>query len=344
MEFKFIQVTVDKIEQLSPLVKRFTLKMADGSDMPAFTGGAHVYIKMQDGQEQHTNAYSLCSSPYDLSSYQVAIKREEHGHGGSKFMHDKVKEGDTLEITTPNNVFALVPKGEKVREYVLIGGGIGVTPFLSQLPEIAKSEIDYHLYYLKHDDTEDVIEDELTSGPYAEHVSIHCTERGTRIDLVELFKKLQTSYLHVYVCGDAELQHAVEELCERYCVCENQLHIEKFALEDNAAQSAAQESEAAEAEEGADNDAPQPYKIICVKSGVTIDAQPHETVLAAIERANGPKIECMCRVGCCGACEVKVLEGEVDYQDQFYSDDQRDNTRMLACSCSAKSKTIKIDI
>lgn len=381
MEFKFIQVTVDKIEQLSPLVKRFTLKMADGTDMPAFTGGAHVYVKMHDGDKDFTNAYSLCSTPEDLSYYQLAIKREENGRGGSKFMHDKVKEGDTLEISTPNNVFSLQPDTERVDEYILIGGGIGITPFLSQLPELEKSGKEYRLYYLKHDDTEDVIEDELTSGPYSEHVSVHCTERGTRLDLESLFKMFKTSYMHIYVCGDSRLQHAVEELCERFCLLEKQLHIEKFSLVepvtheltqedlDQAAKRAAEAAaaaaavaaaavEAAEKKEGASTaellalaqeitqteQEAKPYTIVCVKSSVTIEALPHETVLAAIERVNGPKIECMCRVGCCGACEVKVLEGEVDYQDQFYSDDQRDNTRMLACSCSAKSDTIKLDI
>ncbi len=83
---------------------------------------------MSDGDNEYSNAYSLLSSPHDTSCYQIAVRLEEHSRGGSRFLHQQVKVGDRLTISTPNNLFALIPSA---RKHLFIAGGIGITPFLS---------------------------------------------------------------------------------------------------------------------------------------------------------------------------------------------------------------------
>lgn len=313
----FFAVKILKIEDLSSDVKRFTLVKEDGSALPAFGGGAHIYVKFgEDGK--FCNAYSLCSSPFDSQAYQIAVKKELAGRGGSIFMHDKLKEGDVVQITEPNNLFAL----NDAQSFLLIGGGIGITPFMSQLYELEKNGKDFTLLYLKHNDGADVIENELTSGPMASHVKVHVTERGTRCDLEAIIKSLDDK-TNIYACGTEKLHESLRTLCKDNNIASDRLHIEQFALAD---------------EGGAG------FTLILNKSGLTVEVKENETVLGAIERIKGPKIECLCRAGACGTCELDVLEGEVDYNDQYYSDEERDNKHLLACCCRAKSKKLVIDL
>ena len=54
--YQMFPAVVTTVEQLTPLIKRFTFKRQDGQDFPAFTGGSHIIVKMND---KLSNAYSL---------------------------------------------------------------------------------------------------------------------------------------------------------------------------------------------------------------------------------------------------------------------------------------------
>lgn len=123
-DYQMFEVHVNQIEPLTEQVKRFTLVATDGKPLPAFTGGSHVIVQMSDGDNEYSNAYSLLSSPHDTSCYQIAVRLEEHSRGGSRFLHQQVKVGDRLTISTPNNLFALIPSA---RKHLFIAGGIGIT-------------------------------------------------------------------------------------------------------------------------------------------------------------------------------------------------------------------------
>ncbi|SQN05476.1 putative oxidoreductase [Escherichia coli] len=112
-DYQMFEVQVSQVEPLTEQVKRFTLVATDGKPLPAFTGGSHIIVQMSDGDNQYSNAYSLLSSPHDTSCYQIAVRLEENSRGGSRFLHQQVKVGDRLTISTPNNLFALIPSARK---------------------------------------------------------------------------------------------------------------------------------------------------------------------------------------------------------------------------------------
>ena len=61
---------------------------------------------------------------------------------------------------------------------------------------------------------------------------------------------------------------------------------------------------------------------------------PHETLLEGLERT-GHEVEYQCRGGYCGACRVRMLDGEVTYLEQplaFIASDE-----ILPCCCVPKS-------
>ncbi|MCS5807711.1 hypothetical protein LNO89_06195 [Klebsiella pneumoniae subsp. pneumoniae] len=59
-----------------------------------------------------------------------------------------MRPGDTLTVSTPNNLFAIEPQA---RKHLLIAGGIGITPFLAHIPELEQQQADWQLHYCFHD-------------------------------------------------------------------------------------------------------------------------------------------------------------------------------------------------
>lgn len=93
-DYQMFEAVVRDVEQITPLVKRFTLVSPTGAPLPAFSGGSHIIVQMQDGEQRYSNAYSLMSSPLDTSSWQIAVRLESPSKGGSRFMHQRVRPGN----------------------------------------------------------------------------------------------------------------------------------------------------------------------------------------------------------------------------------------------------------
>ncbi len=92
-DYQMFEAVVRDVEQITPLVKRFTLVSPTGAPLPAFSGGSHIIVQMQDGEQRYSNAYSLMSSPLDTTSWQIAVRLESPSKGGSRFMHQRVRPG-----------------------------------------------------------------------------------------------------------------------------------------------------------------------------------------------------------------------------------------------------------
>ena len=68
--------------------------------------------------------YSLCGDPADRAAYRLGMLRDPTGGGGSRYVHDRLAEGDLVRVRGPRNNFALVASPR----YLFIAGGIGITP------------------------------------------------------------------------------------------------------------------------------------------------------------------------------------------------------------------------
>src|SRR5262249_40900467 len=84
------------------------------------------------GQSVAVRSYSLSSAP-DTGTYRISVKRERHGIA-STFLNRKLRAGATLEVAAPRGDFVL---DDSTTPVLLISGGIGVTPVLSMLHQLA---------------------------------------------------------------------------------------------------------------------------------------------------------------------------------------------------------------
>lgn len=308
---------VTEVEQLTPLVKRFTFKRIDGESYPEFTAGSHMFVRMND---KFTNAYSLVSNAKDLSNYQICVQKEVNGKGGSTFMHDYCVKGSQLEISSPNNLFELSPVGQK---HLLIAGGIGVTPFMTQMEELARRNADYELNYAFRVPEYTALLNDLNKDVHADHIQTYISSEGVFLDLDQLISK-QPLGTHIYVCGPTSMIDATVEACNKYRHRDEYVHWEQFSL--NVSESG------------------NAFTVILAKSNHRIEVKQDQTILQAIESLN-IDVECLCREGVCGTCETVILEGEAEHLDEYLDDDEKAAQKtMMICVSRAKTEEITLEL
>jgi ferredoxin-NADP reductase len=282
-------------EPLTPLVTRFRFEHPEGADLPLFSGGAHVVVEMPDGDVLRRNAYSLISDPHDGSGYEIAVRRDEAGRGGSRFMHGRVAAGDLVRVGAPVNLFSL---DLRARKHLMIAGGIGVTPFLAQIRQLERLGRPYDLHYAARSRSEAAGVELLPRSP---RVRFHISEEGERLDIAALLSG-QPLGTHVYVCGPEGLIAAAEETAARLRWPRAAFHSEAFLAPPPG----------------------RPFTVRLARSGLTIKVAPHESLLEAIEAA-GVDAPWLCRGGACGQCETAVLScrGEIEHHDHWLSAGER---------------------
>ncbi|MFO6407168.1 oxidoreductase, partial [Pseudomonas aeruginosa] len=80
------------------------LAAVDGTELPAFTPGAHLELHLGNGLIRH---YSLLNDCRERQRYQLAIGLGDDSRGGARFIHRQLRTGDRLHAAAPRNHFML---------------------------------------------------------------------------------------------------------------------------------------------------------------------------------------------------------------------------------------------
>lgn len=135
------KLKVNNIKQVSKLVRSFELVTLDGMPLAEFKPGQYVSVAVDfvDGTRQ-LRQYSLSDAP-SKPHYRISVKREsfqtENPAGEvSNWLHDNLKQGDTLLVGQPSGDFN--PEALPQETIVLISGGVGITPMISTLRHLAE--------------------------------------------------------------------------------------------------------------------------------------------------------------------------------------------------------------
>jgi nitric oxide dioxygenase len=126
-------VVADKIRE-SDIITSFVLRPKDGGPVVAHKPGQYLTFSFEaPGVEDMKRNYSISAAP-NGETYRISVKRETQG-AGSRFLHDAVKIGDVLKVTPPAGDFFLAE--QPARPVVLLSGGVGLTPMVSMVEQIA---------------------------------------------------------------------------------------------------------------------------------------------------------------------------------------------------------------
>jgi len=138
-------LSVTKRIKESENITSFILKSLDGKPLPAFKAGQHLPIELQLASEPQAvkRTYSISNAPNN-DSYRISVKREPNGLV-SKVLHDHVTLGDILQARPPAGDFVLK---DTERVVVLVSAGVGVTPMMSMLNQLANDESERPILFI----------------------------------------------------------------------------------------------------------------------------------------------------------------------------------------------------
>ncbi|MGB0747496.1 MAG: PDR/VanB family oxidoreductase [Magnetospiraceae bacterium] len=305
-----VQVTARK--KLTPEIVEFTLTPTADLDLPGFTPGAHITIKTPDGAMRR---YSLINDGGAPAEYVVAVKREPNSRGGSASMHDQAVEGTTLTIEPPENEFELV-NGDK---YLLVAGGIGITPILAMARHLTKLGKPFEVIYCTRTAEDTAYLDEVLAFPKA---TVH-HDQGNIDNLYEFWDHFEKpGDEHVYCCGPGGLMNEIKALTGHWP--DGHIHFEDF----NPAPVVRK------------NDVP--FKVTLAGTNQTFDIPADRSILEAL-RDSGIETLSSCETGTCGTCKCRLVSGEVDHRDLVLMDDEKSDFIMI-CVSRAKQGDLTIEL
>ncbi|MET4387897.1 ferredoxin-NADP reductase [Bradyrhizobium sp. F1.4.3] len=310
-----IKTVVTGVEQAGAGIKLFTLADPDQWELPPFKPGAHIDLHLPNGL---VRTYSVCNEPADNTRYVIAVKREADGRGGSRALHDEVGIGDVIGVSLPRG--GLAP-GADIARHVFVAGGIGVTPFLSMVRHLARTEAaDFTLHLIVRQEMP--LAADLAPLIEAGRVVVHRTSRAGRPDLALLVGEPVPETL-VACCGPESMIDDFERVTAAWPAAN--VHVERFVAPPPVI----------------DPDA-KPFTLSLARSGTQIEVRAGQTMLAALQEG-GIDISTSCCGGICGACKVGWLEGKPAHRDRILSPYERERYLMV-CVAGSDSERLVLDL
>lgn len=313
-----IPVTVAEVVEVNQLIKRFRFVRRDGAAMPVFSGGSHVVVEMDDHGTRRMNPYSLMSQPSDTMGYEISVRRDEAGRGGSLYMHNHVRPGMEMVLSQPVNLF---PLDARAKKHLMIAGGIGITPFVAQMAQVEAMGGRFELHYSVRSPALGAYVAHLQEH-YGSRVHVYYDEHNQQIDLKTLLKS-QPLGTHIYVCGPKGMIAWVHATAKEMGWPDRTVHSEEFLAPPVGLA----------------------FDVQLATSGKSITVQPNQSLLEAIEAA-GVDAPYLCRGGACGQCETEVLrcDGHIEHNDHWLTEDQKAaNTKIMPCVSRFRGAALILD-
>ncbi len=276
-------------------------------ELPSWTAGAHVDLRLPDGR---TRQYSLCGDPADAGCYEIAIKREDAGRGASRWAHEAVSEGSEVHVSAPRNNF---PLEGGARRTILVAGGIGVTPVLAMAHELAAADADFTVHACFRSPQEAPLLPRLDKLCGA-RLTTWFSKRGRRFDPVALGPPEDD--VQIYACGPSRLLDALRIGSKEAGWRETQVRAEAFsALVD-------------------ENFKPEPFDVRLASSGAMLHVPADRSMLDVLKE-HGLLLPSSCEIGVCGSCICGYRDGTAIHRDAVIPPSARQD-RIAPCVSRAR--------
>jgi len=304
------------MQDLTEDIRLFEIEPA--GEFVAPTPGSHINVAVQIGERPDVRSYSIVGPCHD-GVYRIAVKLLPDTRGGSRYMWS-LAPGAQLTISTPGNHFEL---GLGRPEYLLLAGGIGITPIYTMALALAQKGARFRLYYACRRRQDLALADHLQEQ-IGDRLHVFVDEEGARVDLAAEIANLAPGG-ELYVCGPIGLLEAAKRTWHQSGRPMDQLRFETFG---NSGRFAS-----------------QPFRVRIPRLGREVEVPQNQSMLDALEAA-GIDMIFDCRRGECGLCALDIVEadGIVDHRDVFFSDEEKAENRKL-CTCVSRMAggTITVD-
>lgn len=278
----------------------FTLTALDGSMLAPFVPGSHLVVECGES----TNAYSLLDDGVVSPSYRISVLLSRDGKGGSRWLHESLRVGGTVYVSSPRSAFAPVAAA---RHHVLIAAGIGITPIISHARAARRWGRSFRILYRYRQG----------HGAHLAELREVCGEALEEFtDRVSFSRRLgeavhsQPLGSQLYVCGPGGFTDEVTRVAGVAGWPAARVHTERFS--------------AADLEPG------RPFGVR-LQDGTGFEVPSGISLLQALEQ-QGHSVPNRCRQGVCGECRLGVLSGVPEHRDLYLSEPERAaNDSLMSC-------------
>jgi len=312
-------VRVTRVVRHTKEVSEYYFEQADGQPLPQAEAGAHVDVYLPGGLAR---SYSLCGDPArSREGYQIAVKREDQGRGGSRALHQWAREGQLLRIGRPRCLFALAPQAE---HHLLLGGGIGVTPLVAMAHSLHARGARFDLHVFVRSAEHLPLRAAWEGAAWRDRVHVHQDDApATRTDPAALVAQAPAGS-HLYYCGPEGFMAALREASRDWPA--ERVHFEHFSAPPTSATPAADAG----------------FELILARRQQRLQVPPGKSIAMVLHGAGIP-VDTVCEQGICASCITPYLDGTPDHQDSCLTEEER-ATHVAVCCARSLTPTLTLDI
>ncbi len=347
----FQKLRVVRVVREDSQVFSIYLAAADGTALPAARPGQYLTLRISGaGQPAPVRSYSL-SGAAGHGTYRISVKQEPHGVA-SGYLNRTVRPGEDLDVAAPRGDFVLAAGDGPV---LLISAGIGVTPVLCMLHQLAASHSPRDIWWLygARGPREHPFADEahalLASLPHtteqvyysaataAERRSAHA-QRGrlTKEALAGLGIPPGAS---AYICGPASFMADMQDALAAIGLGPAAIHTELFAaLPPSTPGIARRASKPPHQPPGPPGTGPV---VTFARSGISTPFGADRGSVLDLADACDVPTRWSCRTGVCHTCVTPLLSGAISYSPEPL--EPAPDGQVLIC-CARPTTDIVLDL
>ena len=169
----------------------------------AASPGSHINVSVMVRGRPDVRSYSVVGPCAD-GVYRIAVKLLANTRGGSAYMWS-LRPGGRIGLSAPANHFNLA-LGRP--EYLLLAGGIGVTPIFTHALALAEANARFRLLYACRSRDDLALAGELAER-LGDRLELFLSEKGRRVDIAAEIARLDGQG-EFYVCGPIGMLEAAK--------------------------------------------------------------------------------------------------------------------------------------
>lgn len=315
-----IAMRLKAIQEVGEDIRAFEFEPVDSQPLPSAGAGSHLDIHLSNGLVRQ---YSVVAHDTQANRYTIAVKRDDQGRGGSKAMH-ALAVGTVLNVGRPRNNFVLY---ESAQRFILIAGGIGITPLVHMAQRLAAIDKPFELHVCARNEAAVPLREQLSGNALAARTTVHLDQANGRsgLDVLQVLGRPDDGTL-LYLCGPQGFMNWLREAALAAGWPESQVRTESFAA-----------AVVADVEN-------RPFTVELAQARRTIPVRTDQSILDALAIA-GVNVPYACMQGTCGTCVTPVVNGAVEHRDAYLSEREKvSNSCMCLCVSRALGDKVTLDL
>jgi ferredoxin-NADP reductase len=314
----FAPARVREARDVASDVRMIEIEPAGGAR--PYPTGAHLDMAVVIDELPDIRSYSLVGERPVDGAYRIAVKDVPDTRGGSRFVR-ALEPGAGVEVSEPESHFEL-QYGRP--EYLLVAGGIGITPLIGMAHALERHGRPFRLLYAVRTRNQLAFVDEL-KALLGDRLELFVSSEGSRLDVGAELERLHPDG-ELYLCGPVRLRDAAVRAWRDRERRADRLQFETFA--------------------SGGRFAPEEFVVrLADRDDREVVVRRNRTMLDAL-KDNGVDMMWDCLRGECGLCAVRVLavEGELDHRDVFLDEEEQSSGEtMLTCVSRAVGGAVSVD-